>query len=242
MSPANVSESTSFPLVSKALPIYTVKVVEEKVIPVHLSNTKNKKGCMMGAKLSPSINTIFPIYHPREIQVGIDETSAAIPGIPRKVFINGQLQPSFYKIVYSGDVTGTTREITAYSRIHMANFDPTVLTSELNGIVQDDKGNILGLLLSYIECGGATLYRIDGQDPNGLIKFHTRLSAVHEPEIIWGDAKAANVLLEFNGDAYLVDFGGEYTKGWVEKEKSNSIERDLQGLGNIKRWLFNFES
>lgn len=68
-------------------------------------------------------------------------------------------------MVYSGDLTSTTREITAYPKIHTANFDPTVLTSKLNGIVQDDEGNILGLLPSYIECGGTTLYRIDGQDP-----------------------------------------------------------------------------
>ncbi|KAJ5420206.1 hypothetical protein N7465_002725 [Penicillium sp. CMV-2018d] len=56
--------------------------------------------------------------------------------------------------------------------------------------------------------------------------------------IIWGDAKAANVLIDANEDAYLIDFGGGYTKGWVEKEKSSSTEGDLQGLENIKRYLF----
>lgn len=60
-------------------------------------------------------------------------------------------------------------------------------------------------------------------DSNGLIMFHTRLSA-NEHEILWGDAKAANALLDSNDDAYLVDSGGGYTKDWVEKEKFNSIE------------------
>lgn len=227
---------------------YTVKVVEDKIIPVHLSNTKDRKFCMMGAKLPSSINTIFPVYHPREIQVGSDETSTVLPGIPRRVFINGQPQPSFYKMVYSGDLTTTTREIIAYSKIHMANFDPTVLTSKLKRIVQDDEGNILGLLLSYIECGGTKLYRIGGQDPmyshlrqKWVDQVSHTLERFHEHNIIWGEAKAANVLLDYNDDAYLVDFGGAYTKGWVEKEKSNSIEGDLQGFGNIKRRLFNFE-
>ncbi|KAJ5532031.1 hypothetical protein N7494_008583 [Penicillium frequentans] len=198
---------------------YTVKAVEDSMIPVHLSNTKNKKDCMMGAKLPSLINTTFPIYHPREIQVGIDETSAALP-------------------VYSGDVTGTTSEITAYSKIHTANFDPPVPTSRLKGIVQDDEGNILGLLLTYIECGETTLYRIDGQDPmyyqlrqKWVDQVSHTLERFHEHEIIWGDAKAANVLLDFDDDAYVVDFGGGYTKGWVEKEKSNSIEGDLRDLG-----------
>ena len=72
-------------------------------------------------------------------------------------------------------------------------------------------------------------------DKNGLIKFRTHF---HSHNIIWGDAKAANVLIDADEDAYLIDFGGGYTDGWVEKEKSNSTEGDLQGLANIKRYLF----
>jgi serine/threonine protein kinase len=64
------------------------------------------------------------------------------------------------------------------------------------------------------------------------------LEKLHSHNIIWGDAKPANVLIDVNEDAYLIDFGGGYTKGWIEKEKSNSIDGDLQGLENIKRYLF----
>lgn len=46
---------------------YTVKVVEDKMIPVHLNNAKDKKDCMMGAKLPSSIDPNFPVYHPQEI-------------------------------------------------------------------------------------------------------------------------------------------------------------------------------
>jgi hypothetical protein len=46
------------------------------------------------------------------------------------------------------------------------------------------------------------------------------------------------VLIEVNGDAYLIDFGGGYTEGWVKKEMANSIDGDLQGLESIKRYLF----
>lgn len=228
---------------------YTVKVMEDKMIPIYIDSTQNQEHCRIGAKLPLSINTIVPVYHPREIQVEIDEESTALPGIPRKVFINGEPQPSFYKKAYSGDVTCTTREITTYSKIHTANFDSTVLTSKLNGIVQDDEGNKLGLLLSYIDCDRATLNCIDGQDPEYSQLRHKwfdqvsrTLEQFHAHGIVWGDAKAANVLLDVNDDAYLVDYGGGYTKGWVEKEKSDSIEGDLQGLGNIRQWLFESES
>lgn len=56
--------------------------------------------------------------------------------------------------------------------------------------------------------------------------------------IVWGDAKAANVLADINGDVYLIDFGGGYGENWVEKDLSNSIDGDLQGLENIKQYLF----
>lgn len=163
----------------------------------------------------------------------------------RKVFIHGGPNPSFFKIVYRGDAGITMKELLAYSKIHTAKFDATVRTSRLDGLVEDDNGHVMGLLLSYIDCRGATLHCIDGRDPKyselrqkwGDQISHT-LKCLHSRGIIWGDAKAANVLIDANGDAYSIDFGGGYTKGWVEKEMANSIDGDLQGLESIKRHLF----
>ncbi|KAJ6184730.1 hypothetical protein N7519_006031 [Penicillium mononematosum] len=162
---------------------YTVQVVENKVVPVYLSNTKNMK------------------HH---------------------------LHCQEYLASLRGDARITAREILTYSKIRMAKFDSPILTSQLEGLVQDDDG---------LNC-------IDGRDPkySGLRHkwvdqvSHT-LKQFHSHNIIWGDAKAANVLVDVNNDAYLIDFGGGYTQGWVEKEKSNSVEGDLQGLENIKRFL-----
>ncbi|KAJ5464051.1 hypothetical protein N7475_007186 [Penicillium sp. IBT 31633x] len=101
----------------------------------------------------------------------------------------------------------------------MAKFDPPVLTSQLEGLVQDDDG--------FSELRQKWVDQVS----------HT-INHLHSYNIIWGDAKAANVLIDANEDAYLIDFGGGYTEGWVEKKKSNSTEGDLQGLENIKRYLF----
>lgn len=121
----------------------------------------------------------------------------------------------------------TTREILTYSKIHMAKFDSTILTSQLEGLVQDDDGDVMGLVLSYIDCDGATLNCIDGRDSKfsevrqkWVDQISHTLKHLHLHNIIWGDAKAANVLIDVNEDAYLIDFGGGCTKGWVEKEKS----------------------
>ncbi|KAJ5215635.1 uncharacterized protein N7498_002042 [Penicillium cinerascens] len=146
---------------------------------------------------------------------------------------------------YGGDTGITTREILTYSKIHMAKFDSAILTSQLEGLVQDDDGDVMGLVLSYIDYDGATLNCLDGRDPRfselrqkWVDQISHKLKHLHAHNIIWGDAKAAIVLIDVNEDAYLIDFGGGCTEGWVDKEKSNSIEGDLQGLQNIKRYLF----
>ena len=75
---------------------YTVQVVEEKLVPVYLSNTK---------RMQPSSvdYSSFSVYHPREVQVPISADSAALPAIPRKLFIHRRPRPSFFKLVYWGD-------------------------------------------------------------------------------------------------------------------------------------------
>ncbi|KAJ5686459.1 hypothetical protein N7536_009078 [Penicillium majusculum] len=116
---------------------YTVQVVGDNLVPVYLGNTKSMRNHLIGACLPSSVDySSFPVYHPREVQVPISADSAALPGIPHKVFIHGQPQPSFFKIVYGGDMGITAREILTYSKIHMAKFDPSILTSRLEGLLQ----------------------------------------------------------------------------------------------------------
>jgi hypothetical protein len=104
---------------------YTVQVVRGNLVPVYLSSTKNVKHHFIGAVLPSSVDySIFPVCHPRDVQVPISASSAALPGIPREVFIHGQLHPSFFKIVYGGDIGITTREVLTYSKTHGSNRFP----------------------------------------------------------------------------------------------------------------------
>lgn len=64
------------------------------------------------------------------------------------------------------------------------------------------------------------------------------LAALHSRNIVWGDAKTANVLIdEVTDDAWVVDFGGGNTKGWIDRELHGSIEGDQQALRRIKEEL-----
>jgi len=55
---------------------------------------------------------------------------------------------------------------------------------------------------------------------------------------VWGDAKPENVLIDGSDDVWIIDFGGGYTQGFVEKEKAGTAEGDLQGLDNIMKYVF----
>lgn len=57
-----------------------------------------------------------------------------------------------------------------------------------------------------------------------------------------GDAKAANVLIDINDDAWIIDFGGGYTRGWVEKDHMETIPGDQEGLAKIKNFLYQGKS
>ena len=61
--------------------------------------------------------------------------------------------------------------------------------------------------------------------------------ALHKADVTWGDVKAENVLIDERDDAWVVDFGGGYTEGWVEKETAGTLAGDAEGLINILEFI-----
>lgn len=222
---------------------YSLCADETKLLPVFLDGVGSER--LMGALLpeSQELNySSFPTYRPDEIQVPVPYGSNALPAVPRKVYIKGQ-QLAFFKSINAGDVNSTFRELRAYTRIK--SLSQPINTCELYGIVQiPSSGRIVGLLLSYIESDNRTLL-CTGKDPKyasmrqkWMDQITHSVEELHAHGVVWGDAKPDNVLIDVQDAAYLIDFGGGYTRGWVDKELVNSTEGDLQGLRRISEFLF----
>lgn len=141
--------------------------------------------------------------------------------------------------------------------------DDDVRISRLHGLVIDDPGDVLqhfaddpnaeenhsphprlvGLLLTDIDSDGTLAElapwsdRTDEDRRRWARQIGHAVGRLHAAGVVWGDAKHENVLVDMAGDAWLVDFGGSYTRGWVDEERRETVEGDLQGLGRIEEWL-----
>jgi serine/threonine protein kinase len=63
------------------------------------------------------------------------------------------------------------------------------------------------------------------------------LAELHGLGILWRDLKTQNVLIDNNGDAVVLDFGGGNTVGWVDNGKYATMEGEEQGLRKIMEAL-----
>ncbi|QGI68592.1 hypothetical protein CEK26_012551 [Fusarium fujikuroi] len=127
--------------------------------------------------------------------------------------------------------------------IREAHLPESLRISRLIGLVRDETGRVFGLLLTYIDCGHKTLCCAANPRTARELKqtwaqqVNDTLQQLHAAGIIWGDAKSDNVLIDQKNNAWLIDFGGGYTDGWVPKELSGTMEGDLQGLKKINEFL-----
>lgn len=227
--------------------VYTLQVNEdEKLVPV--KRDTDPANILVGALLpasKPGALDSFghKIYRPSEVRVRLADDAAALPTYFDKVYVDED-DCAFFKAILPGDVGMTVTELDTYAKIAAAGFGDDVRVSRLRGVVQDqDTERVVGLLLSYIDSRNARLScaaRLGGDvalHEKWLGQIRHSVSELHSRGIVWGDVKPDNVLIDGHGDAYLVDFGGGYTTGWVDRELENTMDGDLQGVRRVEAYL-----
>ncbi|KAK1763084.1 hypothetical protein QBC33DRAFT_573601 [Phialemonium atrogriseum] len=183
------------------------------------------------------LDDTIPVLKPSEIMLG-----TRLQGLVWKVNVNGE--DMICKITFDIFEDAIGRELETYQKIRNADLGNDLKVPQLKGIIQSHTG-VVGVLLGYIphkhhnlrlllqDVGDGTLPETEATASMkrkwaGQIK--QSLAHLHKLGILWGDIKTDNVLIDDNGDAYLVDFGGGNTVGWVDHDKYDTVEGDLQGL------------
>jgi len=222
---------------------YSLRAVGGELTPVQ-SDGRGAGMVAPGLELDDSaFSPAWPSFLPSEIEICIRNPGDAIFPPPNKVLVNGKTI-CYFKLYQPGDTKRALRELENYRRITESNLDPNARFCRLLGIIKDDENLLIGLLLTYIECNYVTLACAVEPDTPVSIKqkwvdqVTGTLTQLHKAGIVWGDAKPDNVLIDKNDDAWIIDFDGGYTRGFVEREKAGTVEGDLQGLEKIVEYVF----
>ena len=170
---------------------------------------------------------------------------------PKTVFLTRSRTECFFKQSWSGKQA--KREFEIYKKLQAPDVTSKFNVCHLHGLVMDDAGYIMGLLLTSVDSGkpdGRAQTLLERVDPDNLedppMEIRKRLwtqidgtvKALHDMGIVWGDVKPDNVLVDKDDNAYIIDFGGGYTEGWVERDNHETLKGDLSGMEKLEKYMF----
>ncbi|KAJ3456896.1 hypothetical protein MRS44_016919 [Fusarium solani] len=166
-----------------------------------------------------------PSYAPSDVNLCYDRPGDVLIKPPARVIVHNQegtpVTCFFKQFKVSFSPSHAKEELAVLKRIAQAQIPPPpeAYICRLHRVVRDGNG-LVGMLFVWIDKKGV------------LSRARAAMSSARHG-IIWGDAKADNVLIDKNDDAWIIDFGGNYTPGWVDEDKSGTLEGDKQGLASI---------
>ncbi|EAQ90269.1 hypothetical protein CHGG_02204 [Chaetomium globosum CBS 148.51] len=229
----------------------------DEPIPIHMPDKESQfmePLCHVDPDLAREAKELVKFFDPSAVEVWFQHPKQALEDTPTRVLVDlggsGEKTTCFCKGFGAGEFIVLERELETHLRLLKSKVVPEARVVRLLGVVAVEDGRVAGLLLPYVDCrrdndgvlDGLYLCRIPvllRERWAGQIK--EAVQQLHEGGVVWGDAKAANILIDKNDDAWLIDFGAGHTEGWVDEEKRGTKEGDLQGVEKIVEYLFSEE-
>lgn len=182
-------------------------------------------------------------YDPTDIELCYDNPRDVLIKRPTKILAKSDsTEPVlcfFKRFELSFGPAHAKKEVSILKQITQAQIPspPKAWICRLHGIVR--AGNsLMGMLFTWIDAKGP-LSKARVEQSLAAVRKRWRaqitqsVMKLHDNKIVWGDAKAENVLIDKEDNAWIIDFGGSYTPGWVDPEKAGSVAGDEQGLAKI---------
>jgi len=225
--------------------VCTLKAIDDKLVPFRIETQDSGRllpGVWLRREFLEDLKTWTAIFHPTEVELSPRNPADALYTSPKKVLVDGGRTARFFKAFFPGAPFHAIDELQAFKKIAGADLALDVHICRLHGVVQNEDGLLMGMLLTYIEHDKSLSTAVRPDTPFPLRKqwvdqVSEAITELHGVGVVWGDAKPGNVLIDTADNAWIVDFGGGYTEGWVDKEKTGTIEGDLQGMANISSWI-----
>jgi serine/threonine protein kinase len=143
---------------------------------------------------------------------------------------------------------GLERELICLQKIEktFSSASRSIQVPHLLGYVKHaENGHVVGLLREWIPSStlGCRLGDIHistipkERRDKWAAQIRKTVDQLHEIGVIWGDGKASNVIIDKDDIAWLIDFGGGWTDGWVDEKLADTVEGDEQAVTNIMKFL-----
>ncbi|KAL2192994.1 hypothetical protein P885DRAFT_72593 [Corynascus similis CBS 632.67] len=226
----------------------------DKPIPIYMPDEESEFSEPLNRirrELARELEQYVKFFDPSAVEVWFKHPKEALDNNPTRVLVDlngsGEKTACFFKEFRAGQFILLEKELEAHLQLLKSNVVPEARVIRLLGVVAAKDGRVSGLLLTYVNCRRKNDGILDGiylrRTPIPLrerwvSQIKEAVRQLHEGGVVWGDAKADNVLIDKKNDAWLIDLGGCYAEDWVDKEKADTKEGDLQGVKRIVEYLF----
>ncbi|KAI0109123.1 hypothetical protein GGR51DRAFT_512812 [Nemania sp. FL0031] len=229
--------------------VCTLDAVDEEMNPRRLDTQDHGWGAPFVRADQQNLDNLRQwtrLYQPSEVELCYDNHKTVLIQPPSRVTVSSDdTQVTFFFKAFGRTFSRqhAMKELDTLKKIAAAQFPPPpeVRVCRLHGVVQAEEG-LAGMLFSWIDVKAFLSRGLAEDSPVELrIRWREQIKAtlewLHKCEIIWGDAKAENILIDKENNAWVIDFGGSYTPGWVDEEKAGTVEGDMQGFKKIMEIL-----
>lgn len=222
---------------------FSIQIDKDQLVANPLEANKHFKTAMNDleprTKLPKYVTNLnIPRFSPEDLKV-ITESDELNPFHPSRVTTK-QGETYFLKGIDATQPDATKRELKTLVEIEKKGLHKQINVPRVHGLVTSchAPSEFIGFLLTDIPRPTPLIKLIDEdisqRKREKWAKEVERVTEVlHDNDIIWGDAKADNFVLDENEKLWIIDFGGNYTEGWVDAEKAETMEGDEQGIEKI---------
>ena len=195
--------------------------------------------------LPKHITDNIDVTHFNASDLSVLECSDQPPGTPYhpcRVQHRRSKQAYFLKVVDNKQPRTTKRELDVLGRMRKLKLEKQMRVPILEGLVSFEDAastpsgrcKVMGFLQTEIPNPTPLTNLLDPSIPQAKrekwAKEAERMKTIlHDNDIIWGDAKADNFMVDADDNLWIIDFGGSYTEGWVDPELKETVEGDDMG-------------